>query len=136
MRRRVPNVLLWLEFEFVRGPHRSGGVSGRYIRVYASDDELLALSPLCADPRLLVAPAFLSPTRASRLDRTLECAQALDANDALEVCFDKDDVCTFRDVREILATPPQVCVDGAFARSFDAHNDAIRKRGVGTKMRR
>jgi hypothetical protein len=108
--------------------------SGRCARTYA--DQLLTLPFLGAGPRLLVAPAFLPPARPSRLDRSLKRAQSLGANNALEVRFDKDDVCAFRYVREILAAPPQIGVDGAFACSLDAHRDAIRERGVCAKMRR
>ena len=70
--------------------------SGWCARTYG--DQLLVLTFLRAGPRLLVAPAFLSPTRPSRLDRSLKRAESLSADDAPEVRFDKDDICTFRDV--------------------------------------
>jgi hypothetical protein len=99
-------------------------------------DQLLALTFLRAGPRLLVAPAFLSPTRTSCLDRSLKRAESLSADDADEVRFDKDDVCTFRDVREILAAPPQIRIDGTFAGSLDTQRDAIWERGVCAEIRR
>jgi len=75
--RRPGPILFWFELEFVRTPRRAisrGGNSGRRACAYASNDKLLALALLCADPRLFVAPPFRSPTCASRFDRTLECA--------------------------------------------------------------
>jgi hypothetical protein len=134
-------LLIWpnLEFVRVRGviiPHSGCGASERCTAHGSTSDKLLALSLFRANLRLLVATALLPPTRPSRLDRALERAQALGANNTFEIRFDKDNVCAFRDVREILATPPQVGVDRAFARSFDAHDNAIRKRGVRAKMGR
>jgi hypothetical protein len=62
------------------------------------------------DPHLVVVPAFLSPTRAVRLDPHFECAPPISADDALEVHFDRDNVWPYRDAREILYL--QVGVDG------------------------
>jgi hypothetical protein len=45
--------------------------------------------------------------------------ESFSADDTLEVHFNKDDVCTFLDVQEILAAPPQICIDGTFAGSLD-----------------
>jgi hypothetical protein len=125
-------LLFWLEL--VHDPCRITLGSGWCARTYGN--QLLALTFLRAGPRLLVAPAFLSPTRPSRLDRPLKHAKSFSADDALEVRFDKDDVCTFRDVREILAAAPQIRIDGTFAGSLDTHRDAIWKRGVWAKIRR
>jgi hypothetical protein len=89
-----------------------------------------------ARPRLLVAPVLLPPSRPPRLDRPLKRAQSLSADDALEVRFDEDDVCAFGDVREVLAPPAQVRIDGTFRRGLDTHRDAVRERGICAKVRR
>jgi hypothetical protein len=86
------------------------------------------------DPHLVVVPAFLSPTRAVRLDPHFECAPPISADDTLEVCFD-------RGQRQRLALPRcerDTILAGRhrrnIARSLDAHDNAIRKRGVRAKM--
>jgi hypothetical protein len=131
-------LLLLLGLEFVRvppraiTPHSSSGVPGRCATLTSASDKPLAPSLLRANPRLLVTFALLSPTPVQCLNRTLEHAQPLGADNTLEIRFDKDDKSTFQDVREILTAVPQVGVEGAFARRFDAYDGFIRKRGIRT----